>query len=89
MYENTVFREKKKEQERDELWKKLEELRLSYAKRVYNNSHGLQSVQNNNNKNSNNNNDSQDKADDATAVTTEDKDPDITVAASESTPSAK
>lgn len=84
-------REKKKEQERDELWKKLEELRLSNTTLVQNNSHGLQSVQNNNNNNnnSNNNNDNQDKAADAAAVTTDDKDPDVTAAASECTPCAK
>uniref|UniRef100_A0A8C3G4Y4 Serine/threonine protein phosphatase 2A regulatory subunit n=1 Tax=Cyclopterus lumpus TaxID=8103 RepID=A0A8C3G4Y4_CYCLU len=37
-------REKKKEQERDELWKKLDELRLSSAALVQNNSHGLPSL---------------------------------------------
>lgn len=44
-------REKKKEQEREELWKKLDDLRLSETQ---NNCHGLPNAQNNNN-NSNNN----------------------------------
>lgn len=85
-------REKKKEQERDELWKKLDELRLSNAALVQNNSHGLPSVQNNNNNNNsnNNNNDTQDKSiDSSAAVTTDDKEPDVSVAANESTPCAK
>ncbi|XP_031717384.1 serine/threonine-protein phosphatase 2A 56 kDa regulatory subunit alpha isoform isoform X1 [Anarrhichthys ocellatus] len=87
-------REKKKEQERDELWKKLDELRLSSGALVQNNSHGLPSVHNNNNNNNNNNsdssnNDNQDKSAEAAAVTTDDKDPDVSVAASESTPCAK
>ncbi|CAJ1076965.1 serine/threonine-protein phosphatase 2A 56 kDa regulatory subunit alpha isoform [Xyrichtys novacula] len=47
-------REKKKEQERDELWKKLEELNLNKSSLVQNNSHKLLSVQNNNNNNNNN-----------------------------------
>ncbi|XP_047429658.1 serine/threonine-protein phosphatase 2A 56 kDa regulatory subunit alpha isoform isoform X2 [Mugil cephalus] len=48
-------REKKKEQERDELWKNLDKLRLSNTALVQNNSHGLPGVQNNNNNNNNNN----------------------------------
>ncbi|XP_036438107.1 serine/threonine-protein phosphatase 2A 56 kDa regulatory subunit alpha isoform isoform X2 [Colossoma macropomum] len=41
-------REKKKEQEREELWKKLEELRLSEISKNQNNTHGLQNSNNNN-----------------------------------------
>ncbi|KAM6915441.1 serine/threonine-protein phosphatase 2A 56 kDa regulatory subunit alpha isoform [Xenentodon cancila] len=74
-------REKKKEQERDELWKKLDELKLSNATLVQNNSHGPVGVQNNNN-NSNNNNDN--CADPRDITVDDDKDPD-----SESTPCAK
>lgn len=84
-----LHREKKKEQERDELWKKLEELKLSNTTLVQNNSHGLPSVQNNNNNNSNNNNGNQDNCDDPPAITVGDKDPDVITAASESTPCAK
>lgn len=79
-------REKKKEQEREELWKNLEELKLSNKPMVQNNSHGLPSVQNNNNNNSNNS-ENQDRS--AAAVTANDKDPDVTAATSESTPCAK
>lgn len=50
-------REKKKEQERDELWRKLEELKLSSSAGVQNNSHRLPAVQNNNNNNNGHNND--------------------------------
>ncbi|KAI4895797.1 hypothetical protein NFI96_004492 [Prochilodus magdalenae] len=46
-------REKKKEQEREELWKKLEELRLSKISKIQNNTHGLQNSNNNNNNSSN------------------------------------
>uniref|UniRef100_A0A7N6B3A7 Serine/threonine protein phosphatase 2A regulatory subunit n=1 Tax=Anabas testudineus TaxID=64144 RepID=A0A7N6B3A7_ANATE len=89
-------REKKKEQERDELWKKLDELKISNTTLVQNNSHGLSSVQNNNNNNNNNNsnynnNDNQEKSVDAAAAvitTTGNKDPDVGVA-SESTTCAK
>uniref|UniRef100_A0A8D0CP76 Serine/threonine protein phosphatase 2A regulatory subunit n=1 Tax=Sander lucioperca TaxID=283035 RepID=A0A8D0CP76_SANLU len=89
--------EKKKEQERDELWKKLDELRLSNTNLFQNNSRGLPCVQNNNNNNNNNNNsnnDNQDKSAEAAAVATDNKDPevkdpDVSVAASESTPCAK
>jgi len=83
-HKNVFSREKKKEQERDELWKNLDELKLSNAALVQNNSHGLPSIQNNNNNNSNNNNDNQDNSADAAAVDTSDKGPDVTVAASES-----
>uniref|UniRef100_A0A3Q3LVQ4 Serine/threonine protein phosphatase 2A regulatory subunit n=1 Tax=Labrus bergylta TaxID=56723 RepID=A0A3Q3LVQ4_9LABR len=93
-------REKKKEQERDELWKKLEELRLSNSGLVQNNSHKLLSVRNNNNNNnnnsssSNNDNDNQDKSVDAAAIAADDKDPDVkdpefSVEASESDTCAK
>uniref|UniRef100_A0A7N8Y0C3 Serine/threonine protein phosphatase 2A regulatory subunit n=1 Tax=Mastacembelus armatus TaxID=205130 RepID=A0A7N8Y0C3_9TELE len=94
-YKTDRQREKKKEQERDELWKKLDELRLSNTALVQNNSHGHPSVQKNNNSNSNNNNnnddnDNQEKSiDDAAAVTTDDKDPDVSVAATENNPCAK
>lgn len=88
-----LFREKKKEQERDELWKKLDELKISNTTLVQNNSHGLSSVQNNNNNNNSNynNNDNQEKSVDAAAAvitTTGNKDPDVGVA-SESTTCAK
>ncbi|XP_031437024.1 serine/threonine-protein phosphatase 2A 56 kDa regulatory subunit alpha isoform [Clupea harengus] len=43
-------REKKKEQEREELWKQLDELRL---RETQNNSHGAPNAQNNNNNNAN------------------------------------
>ncbi|KAK0136451.1 Serine/threonine-protein phosphatase 2A regulatory subunit alpha isoform [Merluccius polli] len=44
-------REKKKEQEREELWKKLDELQISYSGLAHSNSHGLQNANNNNNNN--------------------------------------
>uniref|UniRef100_A0A7N6B2F1 Serine/threonine protein phosphatase 2A regulatory subunit n=1 Tax=Anabas testudineus TaxID=64144 RepID=A0A7N6B2F1_ANATE len=95
-YKSDRQREKKKEQERDELWKKLDELKISNTTLVQNNSHGLSSVQNNNNNNNNNNsnynnNDNQEKSVDAAAAvitTTGNKDPDVGVA-SESTTCAK
>uniref|UniRef100_A0AAQ4Q8U8 Serine/threonine protein phosphatase 2A regulatory subunit n=1 Tax=Gasterosteus aculeatus aculeatus TaxID=481459 RepID=A0AAQ4Q8U8_GASAC len=84
-------REKKKEQERDELWKKLDELRLSNAALVQNNSHGLLGVQNNNNNNNNSstNGDNQDKSAEAAAVTPANQDPDVGAATGESSPCAK
>ncbi|XP_041106530.1 serine/threonine-protein phosphatase 2A 56 kDa regulatory subunit alpha isoform isoform X2 [Polyodon spathula] len=42
-------REKKKEQEREELWQKLDELRVKEASGMLNNTHSLQNAQNNNN----------------------------------------
>lgn len=42
-------REKKKEQEREELWKNLDELKLSKIHRIQNNTHGLQNSSSNNN----------------------------------------
>lgn len=51
-------REKKKEQERDELWKKLEELKLDSSSLFQNNSHRILSVQNNSNNSNNNDDDS-------------------------------
>ncbi|XP_058881293.1 serine/threonine-protein phosphatase 2A 56 kDa regulatory subunit alpha isoform-like isoform X1 [Acipenser ruthenus] len=42
-------REKKKEQEREELWRKLDELRVKEASGMLNNTHSLQNAQNNNN----------------------------------------
>lgn len=80
-------REKKREQEREELWKKLEELRLSNTALVQNNSHGLQNAQNNNNNNNSNDNnhhDHQDKSTDV-AATSDHKDPAVTVETNEST----
>uniref|UniRef100_A0A8C9T6G9 Serine/threonine protein phosphatase 2A regulatory subunit n=1 Tax=Scleropages formosus TaxID=113540 RepID=A0A8C9T6G9_SCLFO len=47
-------REKKKEQEREELWKKLDELQIKGTLEAQSNSHGLQNAQNNNNNNNNN-----------------------------------
>ncbi|CAB1342699.1 unnamed protein product [Coregonus sp. 'balchen'] len=62
-YKSDRQREKKKEQEREELWKKLDELKLSDAAAlVQNNSHELQ------NNNSNNNNNQQDNQEKGTAV---------------------
>lgn len=90
-----LVREKKKEQERDELWKQLEELRLRNTTLVHNKSHGLLSVQNNNNNSNNNNSDTKDKSPDAaaaaaTAVTTgNNNDAEDHVAATESTSCAK
>lgn len=46
-------REKKKEQERDELWKKLEELKLDDSTLFQKNSYRVLSVQNNSNSNNN------------------------------------
>ncbi|KAL4630561.1 serine/threonine-protein phosphatase 2A 56 kDa regulatory subunit alpha isoform [Arapaima gigas] len=48
-------REKKKEQEREELWKKLDDLQLKGMLEMQSNSHGLQNAQNNSNNNNNNN----------------------------------
>ncbi|RXM36979.1 Serine/threonine-protein phosphatase 2A 56 kDa regulatory subunit alpha isoform [Acipenser ruthenus] len=42
-------REKKKEQEREELWQKLDELRVKETSGMLNNTHSLQNAQNNNN----------------------------------------
>lgn len=49
-----VLREKKREQEREELWRKLDELRLQET--VQNNKHDVQFTYSNNNSNNNNNN---------------------------------
>lgn len=83
-----IDREKKKDLERDELWKKLEELKLSNAAVFQNNSHRLLSVQNNNNSN-NNNSDARNKSLDVAADATDKSDPAIITAASESTLCAK
>lgn len=67
-----LSREKKKEQEREELWKKLDELKLSDAAAlVQNNSHGLQNAAQNNN-NNNNHHDNQEKS---TAISADHEDP--------------
>uniref|UniRef100_A0A674ET93 Serine/threonine protein phosphatase 2A regulatory subunit n=1 Tax=Salmo trutta TaxID=8032 RepID=A0A674ET93_SALTR len=73
-YKSDRQREKKKEQEREELWKKLDELKLSDAAAlVQNNSHGLQNAaQNNNNNNNNNHHDNQEKS---TAISADHEDP--------------
>uniref|UniRef100_A0A1A7XBS8 Serine/threonine protein phosphatase 2A regulatory subunit n=2 Tax=Iconisemion striatum TaxID=60296 RepID=A0A1A7XBS8_9TELE len=55
-YKEDKLREQQKAQERDELWRKLEELRLSRTASVQNNSHGIPSSLNSNNNNNNNNN---------------------------------
>ncbi|MEQ2185787.1 Serine/threonine-protein phosphatase 2A 56 kDa regulatory subunit alpha isoform, partial [Goodea atripinnis] len=81
-------REKMKEQERNELWKKLEELKVSRGSVFQNNSHGVPAVLNNNS-NKNNNNENQEKSTDAAVVIMGDTDPDVTNAASESTSCAK
>ncbi|KAG9344647.1 hypothetical protein JZ751_010332 [Albula glossodonta] len=56
-------REKKKEQEREELWKKLDELRIKQVPDVQNNSHSLQNAHNNNNNNNNSTSNSQGQSD--------------------------
>uniref|UniRef100_A0A8C7HV82 Serine/threonine protein phosphatase 2A regulatory subunit n=2 Tax=Oncorhynchus TaxID=8016 RepID=A0A8C7HV82_ONCKI len=73
-YKSDRQREKKKEQEREELWKKLDELKLSDAAAlVQNNSHGLQNAaQNINNNNNNNHHDNQEKS---TAISVDHEDP--------------
>ncbi|MED6274949.1 Serine/threonine-protein phosphatase 2A 56 kDa regulatory subunit alpha isoform [Characodon lateralis] len=81
-------REKMKEQERNELWKKLEELKVSRGSVVQNNSHRVPAVLNNNS-NKNNNNENQEKSTDAAVVIMGDTDPDVTNAASESTSCTK
>ncbi|XP_034017611.1 serine/threonine-protein phosphatase 2A 56 kDa regulatory subunit alpha isoform isoform X1 [Thalassophryne amazonica] len=81
-------REKKKEQERDELWMKLEELQLGNTAAVQNNSHGLQGVYNINNNNNSSNIDDRDKSA-AAAVTAADKDADANKETSETTTCAK
>ncbi|XP_072310671.1 serine/threonine-protein phosphatase 2A 56 kDa regulatory subunit alpha isoform [Eucyclogobius newberryi] len=53
-YKTDRQREKKREQERDELWRRLDALRLNHC--GPNNNHGLQSAHNLNNNNNNNNN---------------------------------
>ncbi|XP_036405467.1 serine/threonine-protein phosphatase 2A 56 kDa regulatory subunit alpha isoform [Megalops cyprinoides] len=87
-------REKKKEQEREELWKKLEELRIQHTSGVQNNSHSLQNAQNNNNNNNNNNinnNSSSSSSSNGTSVTTDDRDetPPVVIEDDESTECAK
>uniref|UniRef100_A0A674E2F7 Serine/threonine protein phosphatase 2A regulatory subunit n=1 Tax=Salmo trutta TaxID=8032 RepID=A0A674E2F7_SALTR len=69
-YKSDRQREKKKEQEREELWKKLDELKLSDAAAlVQNNSHGLQ----NNNSNNNNHQGNQEKG--TAVIATDHEDP--------------
>lgn len=83
-------REKKKEQERDELWKKLEELKLDNSTLFQNNSYRVLSVQNNNNSN-NNISGAQDRSPAAAAADADRDDgrPDGGVGASESEAGAK
>lgn len=81
-----MTREKKKEQERDELWKKLEELKLDNSTLLRNNSYRVLSVQNNSNSN-NNISDAPDSGRPAAAAAAADRDdsrPDGSVAARES-----
>lgn len=66
-------REKKKEQERDELWKKLEELKLDNSTLFQNNSYRVLGVQNNSNSN-NNVSDTQDRRPPAAAAAAGDRD---------------
>ncbi|PWA27409.1 hypothetical protein CCH79_00000472, partial [Gambusia affinis] len=89
-YKAQKQREMMKEQERDELWKKLEELQVSRASEVQNNSHGSPAALNNNNSN-NNNNEPQESSDDveATAVIMEDLHQDTTDIACENVSCAK
>lgn len=49
-----VYREKKKEQEREELWKKLDDLQIKKALGAQSNSHGLQNLHSNTNNNNSN-----------------------------------
>lgn len=82
-------REKKKEQERDELWKKLEELKLDNSTLFQNNSCRFLSVQNNSNSN-NNISDAQDRSRPAAAVAADrDSRPDAGAGAGESDTCAK
>lgn len=81
-------REKKKDQERDELWKKLEELKLDGSTLFQNNSHRLLSVQNNSNNSNNNDSGAQEKCPPAAAVDRDGNRPDGSAVAGES-PSAK
>lgn len=67
-------REKKKEQERDELWKKLEELKLDGSTLFQNNSHRLLSVQNNSNNSNNNDGGAQEGCPPAAAAAAADRD---------------
>lgn len=80
-------REKKKEQERDELWKKLEELKLDNSTLFQNNSCRFLSVQNNSNSN-NNISDAQDRSRPAAAADRDSR-PDAGVGAGESDTCAK
>ncbi|CAB1340467.1 unnamed protein product, partial [Coregonus sp. 'balchen'] len=81
-YKSDRQREKKKEQEREELWKKLDELKLSDAAAlVQNNSHGLQNAAQNNNNNNNNHHDNQEKS---TAVAADHEDPVVAMDTTES-----
>ncbi|XP_023829859.1 serine/threonine-protein phosphatase 2A 56 kDa regulatory subunit alpha isoform [Salvelinus sp. IW2-2015] len=73
-YKSDRQREKKKEQEREELWKKLDELKLSDAAAlVQNNSHGLQNAAQNNNSNNNNHQENQEKG--TAVIATDHEDP--------------
>lgn len=81
-------REKKKDQERDELWKKLEELKLDGATLFQNNSHRLLSVQNNSNNSNNNDSGTQEGCPPAAAADRDADRPDGSAAAGES-PCAK
>lgn len=49
----SVLREKKKEQEREELWRKLDELRLQETSAIQNNRHEIQFTYSSNNNNNN------------------------------------
>uniref|UniRef100_A0A674MYZ5 Serine/threonine protein phosphatase 2A regulatory subunit n=1 Tax=Takifugu rubripes TaxID=31033 RepID=A0A674MYZ5_TAKRU len=81
-------REKKKEQERDELWKKLEELKLDGSTLFQNNSHRLLSAQNNSNNSNNNDSGTQERCPPAAAVDRDADRPDGSAVAGES-PCAK
>ncbi|XP_005803181.1 serine/threonine-protein phosphatase 2A 56 kDa regulatory subunit alpha isoform [Xiphophorus maculatus] len=90
-YKAQKQREMMKEQERDELWRKLEELQVSRASEVQNNSHGSPAALNNNNSNNNNNNETLESSSDVedTAVIMEDLHQDATDIACESVSCAK
>uniref|UniRef100_A0A4W5NU48 Serine/threonine protein phosphatase 2A regulatory subunit n=1 Tax=Hucho hucho TaxID=62062 RepID=A0A4W5NU48_9TELE len=87
-YKSDRQREKKKEQEREELWKKLDELKLSDAAAlVQNNSHRLQNAAQNNNSNNNNHQENQEKG--TAVVATDHEDPVIAMDTAENVKGVK
>uniref|UniRef100_A0A8C7FP24 Serine/threonine protein phosphatase 2A regulatory subunit n=1 Tax=Oncorhynchus kisutch TaxID=8019 RepID=A0A8C7FP24_ONCKI len=87
-YKSDRQREKKKEQEREELWKKLDELKLSDAAAlVQNNSHGLQNAAQNNNSNNNNHQENQEKG--TAVIATDHEDPVVAIDTAENVKGVK